>query len=590
MKHQVYSIKNREELTDIIQTQIDAPSSEERLLIQVFGAQECADLVEITCETFYSAFPSSTVFGTGSSAQIAYGRTLNGCVAISVMTFQSATFESYLSRGEGKTESEMAHDLARFITHLPEKPKCLLLSCTALSLDAFKLTDELNETLPKNIPILGGGVGSLNFSEHSFLWLNGQVSTKGNVMIALLGENLEIFSKSYLGWKAFSQEMSLTKTEGKWVHEIDGRPASEMYERYLGIKNDVHFLEHINGFPLLYDHNDDYLARVPIVATDSGSLLFLNDQSRNKNFRLGYADPTKMVATARLVQDELNAFNPDAILIYSCISRARLLGDDVDLETYPYDLIAPVAGFYTVGEFQADSGKLQALNSAIVVLGLRESGGKTKESTAYEQWREGHTEEHIRQYVTVKDPHAVARLVHFISVVTEELKESNRALALLSTTDKLTQIYNRFKLDEILHQELSRSNRYGSHFSVLLLDVDHFKKINDEHGHLIGDEILVAIVNVLKNNLVRASDCLGRWGGEEFLIILPEQEMNQAIKVAIKLCRAVDQSYFIKEIHPTCSFGVTSFRTGDTEDSLLSRVDEALFRAKALGRNRVEYL
>lgn len=605
MEHRIFIINHVNELAQLWNDASIASSEGQYTLVQIFGCHEKAPFIEEVCHSIKVKWPQSTVLGVGTSAQIAFGRTLSHSVTVSVMRFASATFKGFINTRQEQSEHEMVQDLKEWLTQLEDMPKCLLLSASSMTLDAYKLSDELNHLLPAGIPILGGGVGSHLNAENSFIWLNGHKRNRGFAVILLHGAHLELFSKCYLGWKAFSQEMKVTKAQGRFIHTINHRPAVEVYEHYLGIKRDQNFRKHINGFPFLYEYGSDYQASVPIDFNETGSLYFLSDQQEGRVFRLGYADPAIMVSTARQVQDQLYSFAPEAILIYSCISRAELLGDDVDLETYPYELIAPTAGFYTAGEFHAVSGQLSAMNSVLVVLGIKESRAPLLcEDDAYLQWREGHTEDHIKEKVTVKDPHAVARLVHFINVVTEELKEtnqtlaqtnlalanSNRALEMLSTTDKLTQTYNRLKLDELIHQELTRANRYGSQFSVILLDVDHFKQVNDAYGHLVGDDVLVAIVNVLKKNLVRETDYLGRWGGEEFLIILPENELDQALHLAQKLCRAIDQSYFVNELHPTCSFGVTSYQTGDTEDSLLSRVDEALFRAKALGRNRVEYL
>lgn len=605
MEHRIFIINHVNELTQIWNDASIASSEGQHTLVQVFGCHERTQFIETLCLALKEKWPQSTVLGVGTQAQIAFGRTLTNRVAVSVMRFEATAFKGFINTNQEQSEHEMVADLKEWLMQLEAMPKCLMLSASSMTLNAYKLSDEINHLLPEGIPILVGGVGSVKQAENSFIWLNGHKRNRGFAVILLFGEHLALFSKSYLGWKAFSQEMKVTEAKGKFIHKINHRPAAEVYEHYLGIKRDNDFRKHINGFPFLYEHGSDYLASVPIGVNEAGSLLFLSDQMENSTFRLGYADPTIMVSTARQVQDQLSSFLPEGVLIFSCISRADLLGDDVDLETYPYELIAPTAGYYTAGEFHAISGQLKAMNSVLVVLGIKETHvSQPRENSAYLQWREGHTEDRIKEHVTVKDPHAVARLVHFISVVTEELKEanqtlaqtnlalanSNKALELLSTTDKLTQIYNRLKLDELIHQELTRANRYGSQFSVILLDVDHFKRVNDAFGHLVGDEVLVAITSVLRNNLSRETDYLGRWGGEEFLIILPENELNQAIKLADKLCRAIDQSFFVKDIHPTCSFGVTSYQVDDTEDSLLSRVDEALFRAKALGRNRVEYL
>jgi diguanylate cyclase (GGDEF)-like protein len=180
----------------------------------------------------------------------------------------------------------------------------------------------------------------------------------------------------------------------------------------------------------------------------------------------------------------------------------------------------------------------------------------------------------------------ISRLIHFISVVTSELETANSELKRISGIDKLTQIYNRLKLDEILQDELYRSARYGTDLSVFILDLDHFKDVNDRFGHLAGDTVLIEIANILKSN-VRASDSVGRWGGEEFLIILPQTNLTNSLVVAEKIRATVEKTQFPVAKHITCSLGAATFRKGDNQDKLLYRADMALYDAKNSGRNRV---
>ncbi len=169
----------------------------------------------------------------------------------------------------------------------------------------------------------------------------------------------------------------------------------------------------------------------------------------------------------------------------------------------------------------------------------------------------------------------------------EDLQQANLELTRLSSTDRLTQICNRVKLDAVLSEEVARATRYRSKFSVSLMDIDHFKQVNDSHGHLIGDAVLVRIAGILREN-VRKSDTLGRWGGEEFLLILPETDLEQACLLAEKLRQSIAAEHFPVVGPKTCSFGVASFQPGDTGDRLLARADEALYEAKHAGRNRIQ--
>jgi diguanylate cyclase (GGDEF)-like protein len=163
----------------------------------------------------------------------------------------------------------------------------------------------------------------------------------------------------------------------------------------------------------------------------------------------------------------------------------------------------------------------------------------------------------------------------------------NRALTVLSQTDPLTKLANRTKLGCELPKELDRWRRYQRPVSVILLDIDHFKQVNDVHGHLMGDRVLVAIADVLRR-LVRASDCVGRWGGEEFLVVCPETDLDQTAALAERIRAAISAASFPTGQPHSVSLGVACSRAeAETADSLLHRADLALYAAKGSGRNRV---
>lgn len=145
--------------------------------------------------------------------------------------------------------------------------------------------------------------------------------------------------------------------------------------------------------------------------------------------------------------------------------------------------------------------------------------------------------------------------------------------------DHLTKIYNRQKFDESFVREIENKMRYGDHLSVILIDIDHFKQVNDTYGHIVGDLVLIALVHILGQKL-RINDILARWGGEEFIILLPRTDMDDAYAKALELRQSVE-SFSDKELPKiTISAGVTEFTDTDTSDTCLRRVDEALFMAK----------
>ncbi|MGM0518508.1 MAG: diguanylate cyclase [Campylobacterota bacterium] len=170
---------------------------------------------------------------------------------------------------------------------------------------------------------------------------------------------------------------------------------------------------------------------------------------------------------------------------------------------------------------------------------------------------------------------------------TKELKEVNKQLEKLATTDSLTGLYNRVKTDEFLNYEVIRFRRYGNTFSILILDLDDFKVLNDTFGHQTGDVVLKIFSDILQKS-VRKSDMVGRWGGEEFLVIMPETNLENAIQIGEKIAKNLREYYFdFISRSITTSVGAGEFRREDSIKTLFARVDENLYRAKKQGKDLV---
>jgi diguanylate cyclase (GGDEF)-like protein len=161
-------------------------------------------------------------------------------------------------------------------------------------------------------------------------------------------------------------------------------------------------------------------------------------------------------------------------------------------------------------------------------------------------------------------------------------------LSKIAYTDSLTHIYNRLHFAHFLDIEIDKAKRYGSKFSIIFFDLDHFKKVNDNYGHLIGDEVLEEITKIV-SKANRSADIFARYGGEEFIILTPETDISGALIQAERLRNEIEKYEFEKIGHLTSSFGVTEFNVEkDSVETLLDRADKALYLAKEYGRNRVE--
>jgi diguanylate cyclase (GGDEF)-like protein len=187
---------------------------------------------------------------------------------------------------------------------------------------------------------------------------------------------------------------------------------------------------------------------------------------------------------------------------------------------------------------------------------------------------------------TNDDQHFLQALANVLSVAVQRKQVDDR-IHLLATTDSLTGIANRREFNTLLENELNRAQRHAIPLSLIMYDLDQFKKVNDRFGHDVGDRILQGVTRLVKQNL-RSEDVFARWGGEEFMILLPHTDLLAAEMAAEKVRQIIAEYRFPTAGTLTVSFGVTSFEPWDDRNSLLTRVDGALYKAKHNGRNRVE--
>jgi len=168
----------------------------------------------------------------------------------------------------------------------------------------------------------------------------------------------------------------------------------------------------------------------------------------------------------------------------------------------------------------------------------------------------------------------------------KKLVSKEEQLRHLSVTDTLTNTYNRRYFVQKLEEEIERAKRLGSKFSLVMLDIDHFKKINDNFGHNAGDLALKSMTQMIKNR-IRKIDVLARWGGEEFAILLPDTPVKNAVTLAEDLRKKLSQMDIPGVGRVTASFGVAGYCPGDNVDSLVNKADNMMYEAKAVGRNCV---
>jgi len=284
----------------------------------------------------------------------------------------------------------------------------------------------------------------------------------------------------------------------------------------------------------------------------------------------------------------------------------RLLADNaadviwtMDLEgrfTYISPSVEKLRG-YTVEEIMAQSPEEVLCPGSLIHMqkGLARAINSVQNGLTFRVFR-GELEQPCKDGTTVWTEVTVSGIYsedgRFIGIlgVTRDISERRlmeEEIRRLSITDKLTQSFNRLKLDETMEQQYQWSKSCSLPFAIIILDIDHFKLVNDTYGHQVGDWVLVELVAVLQDN-VREGDVVGRWGGEEFLIILPDTTLSDATVLAERLRQAVATNLFTTAGQVTISLGVSAFKTDRSPEAIVSRADTALYQAKEKGRNCVE--
>lgn len=553
-------------------------------LVQIYCASNTQGQLADIASLISDCLPQAVIAGATTVGEVAHGRLMTGQTVIGFTFFESSQVTSVAMSCTGADAHQVGAEIGRRAKKAAANIAGVLLLSTPLSIDASALLAGLQSTLGGH-PVFGGGAGDYGAMKNSSVFCGDKQFEQGAVAVVFSGAELHLDTQTYLGWRPLSRPMRITKVDGLRVMLVDDLPAFEVYRRYLNIQDNESFFLNALEFPFLLERDGGLMARVPIAVDQQGGLQFVADIHEGETFRIGYGDMDLVVENSKKLHDAMTQFSPEVIFLYTCGCRRFLMQENVELETQPFEKTAPTFGFYTYGEFFGSSN-LSLLNSTMVVAGMREGEGKARKVHA---GLENHSEDALSQPDPYANKHArvMSRLLRFIDTVTSELESSIQEVTKLSITDRLTKLVNRMRLDQVLEEQLKLASRYGTPFSAILLDVDEFKQVNDLHGHVIGDEVLVHVANLLASN-TRSVDIVGRWGGEEFLIVAPNTLIDEAALLAEKLRRVLESAEFSHIGRKTASFGLATYRQGDSVEQIVARADAALYEAKRAGRNNVK--
>ena len=562
------------------------------ILIHAFLGDWSIDHACMMSEEILKDLPDAMIVGNISCGEIYEGNLAPVNYLLVVSVFESAKIQILSYHMEKGNEAESARVISADIDARPEA-KALEIFATVRAIDFQSLLEQIRYR-NKKLPVFGAGVsGVAKEGGEVFLIVNREVITSGLVAVFYVGEDFHIHLEQIFGWKPMGLEMKATKAGGQSIQEINDKPAYEVYRHYLKIPRAENFLAHTLGFPFLTEDREIPVLRVPHACTDDGTLLFSADVSEGSRLRLTYGNLSEIYNEVSEKQEYLRQFVPQAILLYDCATRKMFWQMGIDQELFPFQRLAPTAGFFCEGELKGtENGLIVNHQCSLVAVGMRE-GEKGSMLPARKR---------VEELKFFTDSSIMKRMGTFIQMTTEELEDANQKLVALNrdlnraneqlsymaVTDELTKLFNRREIERRIHQALEEVKDERTVLSILMMDIDFFKKVNDTYGHAVGDIVLKDTAALIRSCLDESKgEAAGRWGGEEFLVLLPNTSLAEAAQLAEKIRTAVAGHVFEQAGHRTLSLGVTCTNGNEDEKQIFIRADDALYRAKEGGRNRV---
>lgn len=550
------------------------------VIFSIYAENTDKEQIELACEIIESEMPDALYLGCSTNGTITDGMLSDSPFVVVCTICEYPTTKAQLLQYTLTQENtlDVVDDLKKEIEKRPwVKGIELLATIRGMSMTPFC---EACTDINPDIQIFGGGAFNIDINNNNacvFSKAKGY-SEKGVVFLLCGGEDLNIYTTHITGWKPLGREFIVTKANGSLLQELDGKPAYDAYYKYLNIPNNEHFFYNTLEFPFFYKHHGINILRAPIASNEDGSLTMTSNIEENVSARIAYGDPWTILNSIRAGGREIAKFQPEIIKVFSCAARRTFWGnEEISKETGPLQSVAPTSGFYTSGEFLRCDNELIQHNVTLVIAAIRE--GHIDDSIPFRMDSEEFTGK-----VSM-----INRLATFIDAATAELAEANEKLAKVAIEDSLTGHYNRAETQRRIHAALDDFKQDGKKVCLIMMDIDNFKMVNDTYGHKEGDNVILGLTKTI-SEVVKKYDpeaSCGRWGGEEFMVVLPGMDCKRATEIANEIRTTFAAIAFPMARRKTISVGVVEALRGESADMVCVRVDSALYEAKNNGKNQV---
>lgn len=516
------------------------------------------------------SIPGVKIIGGTVSANITAGVINTYGISMTFSVFESSSVEILPVYWDDLKSRDLGKQLLYKLRNVEQLVAVQMLT-SGYTLDVVPFFKELSNC-PSDTVFFGGIVDDGTVNGQGFVFTESEFIYRGHVMAIFKGRSLQIHVGIANGWSPLGKTMNITKLKDQFtISEVDDLPVRYIYQKYLGIDWNKSILDESVVFPFMVYRNGTPLARLPRYLCDDGSANYGADFVQGEKVRLCYGDPAVIIQEARNIQLDLIRFQPEGIYAVSCWARKLLLHKDVNQELEACRRTAPSTGIYALGEYVRDeNGQICVNNMCLTIVGMREGGRQT---SFYES-------RSMKPIKLQRHNSILSHMMHFVQAVSNELEQKNKELSALAHIDHLTNLLNRGELEAELGKSFDQFQISGKQLSLLMIDIDDFKHVNDTLGHDSGDRVLKCISEIIRDS-IRSIDAAGRWGGDEFIVMLNNANLSRAIRVAERIIKRVElKSSDLLGFRVTISIGVTQAKNNDTMPSLFKRVDKALYLAK----------
>lgn len=549
-----------------------------KMMFQIFSEILKEDTIKKVSASIEKVFPDVPWFGCSTSGNLV------DCHLAAPVTVVATVFENGSSQFkvfQYEYQEDLIEQITQKITDDTEAEpwvKAIEMYFTITEGSFTRFCDGLKNIRP-GVHMFGGVSCSDDItSDDCCVFSNvGGYSENAIIVVFYGGDDFYVDSIKVTGWKPLGRKFRVTKSEGSLLQELDGIPAYDVYHKYLDINNDENFFYNTLEFPLFYEHNGTTILRVPVASNADKSISMSSDIEVGSTVTISYGDPKTIVESIAADSKRIQKFCPDLLHIFSCAARRTFwTSNDPTYELEPFRDIAPSVGFFSHGEFLRENDCLNQNNVTLVIAAFREGEAEQPEIQNAAENRTSRS----------KIP-LVSRFATFISATSLELEEMNKKLMTAAITDRMTGLYNRAETQGRIGQCLA--DIQNKDLSLIMIDIDNFKKVNDTYGHQEGDNVIIALSDILRGEQERLPEKVsaGRWGGEEFMLVLSDTDLSAAELAAEQIRKSFASISFTASGSQTISVGVTQANPADTFDVLCTRVDTALYQAKKTGKNKV---